>query len=100
MRPRSSSCAFVFEGSKRLIVIGIGDLLLRSDTDDEEDMPPFLARQMGLEDVVDQVLSLHRVHSTETLRSYHANDAVLITKVEFVWRREFLLQDSFEFSHG
>src|SRR5437588_11050044 len=79
-----------------VFVPSIGDLFLGGDTDDQHDVPPFLTGQVGRQDVVNQVLPLHAIHTAEALRGDDANDPVLVAEVHLVRGWEGFLQNLLE----
>jgi ABC-type Na+ transport system ATPase subunit NatA len=81
------------------ILIGtVSHFLFRRNADNQHD-PTTLFRGKGSgQDVMDQVLALHGLHVPKTSRRNDADNTVVATQVDLVWRRESLLQDSLQLS--
>src|SRR5438445_13248543 len=76
-----------------ILVPGVGDCFLRGDGDDQQDVAPFLLAQVFGQDVVDQVLSLHGVHTAEALRGDDSNDLVVVAQLYLVRGWEVFFQN-------
>src|SRR5262245_2217588 len=93
---RAERTGFVAQFALLVFVHGVGDFFLGGETDDQQHLPPLLLGQVGRQDVVNEVLTLHGIHTLEALRGDDPDDPVLVAEMHLVRGREDFLQNPLE----